>query len=227
MRCYRTVSAVGPYWAFTKVVRLKTYGAKRFVIVHEQEELQDSPRFLLTDAKHWESTRIIETWSYRWTAAVFHEFDRQVCGMEAVQVRKEDAGIRHGWLSGVAQSLIQRAPVVASKSERCMFVEGHITFGQQCRARGREVLRATLALCQRSFAEGKICDQVLELPDASVSERRHQLSMLINFPSRDRYGNTSPDLAETVSKNADAVLAKARGESESTWNQQRAISRSL
>ena len=96
MRCYRTVSAVGPYWAFTKVVRLKTYGAKRFVIVHEQEELQDSPRFLLTDAKHWESTRIIETWSYRWTAAVFHEFDKQVCGMDAVQVRKEDAGIRHG-----------------------------------------------------------------------------------------------------------------------------------
>ena len=154
---------VKQYWAFTKVVRLKKYGAKRCVMVHEQEALQDSPRFLLTDAKYWESTRIIETWSYRWTAEVFHEFDKQVCGMEAAQVRKEEAVIRHFRLSCVAQSLIQRAPAVASKSERFVFADGHITFGQQCRAIGREVIRATLALCQRYFAEGKTCDQVLEL----------------------------------------------------------------
>ena len=54
---------VKQYWVFTKVVRLKKYGAKRLVIVHKHAALQDSPRFLLTDAKHWESTRIIETWS--------------------------------------------------------------------------------------------------------------------------------------------------------------------
>jgi hypothetical protein len=44
-----------------------------------------------------------------------------------------------------------------------MFAEGHVTFSQQCRAIGREVLRATRALCQRYCAEGKTCDQVLEL----------------------------------------------------------------
>ena len=37
-----------PFWAFTKVVRLKRYGRKRLVIVHEQEDLRDAPRFLLT-----------------------------------------------------------------------------------------------------------------------------------------------------------------------------------
>ena len=55
--------ATKPYWAFTKGVRLKTYGEKRVVIVHEQEDLQDSPRFFVTDAKHGESKRILETWS--------------------------------------------------------------------------------------------------------------------------------------------------------------------
>jgi hypothetical protein len=40
-------------------------------VVHEQAELQDSPRFFLTDAKHWESTRILETWSYRWTVEIY------------------------------------------------------------------------------------------------------------------------------------------------------------
>ena len=52
------------FWAFTKVVRLKKYSRKRLVIVHETEDLTDTPRFLLTDARHWESGRIIQTWSY-------------------------------------------------------------------------------------------------------------------------------------------------------------------
>jgi hypothetical protein len=151
------------YWGFTKVVRLKKYGEKRVLIVHEQEDLQDNPRFFVTDAKHWESKRILETWSYRWTAEVFHEFDKQVCGLEAAQGRKEEAVTRHFRLSGVAQSLIQRAPAVASKSERYAFAEGQSTFGQKCRVISREVLRAMLALCQRYFAEGKTCDHMLEL----------------------------------------------------------------
>src|SRR5918911_1417100 len=54
------------FFAFTKVVRLKRYGRKRLVIVHEREDLTDAPRFLLTDALHWESGRVIQTWSYRW-----------------------------------------------------------------------------------------------------------------------------------------------------------------
>jgi hypothetical protein len=56
------------FWAFTKVVRLKRYGRKRLVIVHEQEDLGDEPRFLLTDAQHWESGRVLETWSDRWSS---------------------------------------------------------------------------------------------------------------------------------------------------------------
>jgi hypothetical protein len=55
------------FWAFTKVVRLKRYGRKRIVIVHEQADLADPARFLVTDALHWESKRVIQTWSYRWS----------------------------------------------------------------------------------------------------------------------------------------------------------------
>ena len=62
------------YWAFTKVVRLKRYGKKRLVIVHEKSDLSDEGRYLLTDATHWESGRILEVWSYRWTCEIFHEF---------------------------------------------------------------------------------------------------------------------------------------------------------
>jgi hypothetical protein len=51
---------VREYWCFTKVVRLKRDGRKVLVIVHEQADLNDPPRFLLTDAQHWESGRIVE-----------------------------------------------------------------------------------------------------------------------------------------------------------------------
>src|SRR5688500_2744226 len=95
--------------AFSKVVRLKRYGRKRLVIVHEQAELSDSPRFLLTDARHWESGRVIETWSYRWAIEVFHEFGKQVTGLESAQVRKEEAVKRHFRLSCGAQSVVTRA----------------------------------------------------------------------------------------------------------------------
>jgi len=152
-----------PYWAFTKTVRLKRYGRKRLVIVHAQQDLTDAPRFFVTDALHWESGRVIETWSYRWSSEIFHEFGKQVTGLEAAQVRKEKAVTRHFRLSCVAQSIVQRAPARESTSERYAFAEGQITFGQKWRAIGREVMRSLLELMKHLFTEGKSCADVLEL----------------------------------------------------------------
>jgi hypothetical protein len=151
------------FFAFTKVVRLKREGRKRLVIVQERQALSDAPRFLVTDALHWESGGVIQTGSYRWASEVFQEFGKQVCGLESAQVRKEEAVTRHFRLSCVAQSLVQRAPAAESKSERYAFAAGKKTYGQKCRVMSREVVRSLLALSQRYFAEGKSCDEVLEV----------------------------------------------------------------
>ena len=150
-------------WAFTKTVRLRRYGRKRIVIVHEREDLSDVPRFLLSDALHWESGRIIETWSFRWSAELFHAFGKQGTGLEAAQVRTEEAVKRHLRLSGVAQSLLQRAPVVASSVEKFAFAQGQSTLGQRCRVIAREVFQALLQVAQRLFTDGRSCEQVLEV----------------------------------------------------------------
>jgi len=151
------------YWAFTKVVRLKRYGRKRLVIAHEKEDLSDPPRYLLTSAKHWNSGKTIQTWSYRWSSEVFHEFAKQLTGLESSQVRKEEAVKRHFRLSCVSQSLIQRASAVGSESERFEFARGKATLGQRCRTIAREVFRSMLELSKRLFAEGKSCDEVLDM----------------------------------------------------------------
>ena len=116
----------------------------------------------MTDALHWESGRIIETWSFRWAAEVFHEFSKQGTGLEAAQVRNEEAVKRHLRLSCLAQSLLQRAPAVASTSEQFAFAKGEITLGQRCRALTREVFSSLLSLAQRLFAGGYSCAQVVE-----------------------------------------------------------------
>jgi len=150
------------FWVFTKSVRLKRYGRKRIALVHERAALTDTPRFLVTDALHWESGRMIETWSFRWAAEVFHEFSKQGTGLEAAQVRNEEAVKRHLRLSCLAQSVLQRAPAVASASEQFAFAKGESTFGQRCRAITREVFSSLLTVAKRLFAGGYSCDQVAE-----------------------------------------------------------------
>jgi hypothetical protein len=151
------------FWVFTKVVRLKRYGRKRLVIVHAQEDLGDAPRFLLTDALHWDSGRVIETWSYRWAAEIFHEFGKQVTGLEAAQVRKEEAVKRHFRLSCVAQSLLQQAPASGSATERVAFAQGAMTIGQKVRTIARDALQSLLKLVEQLFAQGHSCEHILEV----------------------------------------------------------------
>jgi hypothetical protein len=151
------------YWVFTKSVRLKRYGRKRLVIVHEQPDLQDTPWFLLTDALHWESGRVIETWSYRWAAEILHEFAKQVTGLEAAQVRKEEAVTRHFRLSGVAQSLVQRTPASGAETERFTFAQGDVTIGQRVRTIAREALHGLLRLVEYLLAQGRSCEHILEV----------------------------------------------------------------
>ena len=151
------------FWAFTKVVRLKKYGKKRLVIAHETEDLSDPPRFLLTDALHWDITRIIRTWNYRWSVEVFHEFAKQMTGLESSQVRKEEAVKRHFRLSCVAQSLLQRVTCAGQKSEKFKFAKEKPTIGQRMYSLNREALGQLLSLAEGLFAQGKSCQDILEV----------------------------------------------------------------
>jgi hypothetical protein len=150
-------------WIFSKVVRLKRYGKRRLFIVHDESDLRDSPQYLVTNALHWEGTKAIQTWSYRWTSEIFHEFGKQCTGFEAAQVRKEEAVNRHFQLSCVAQSILQRVLPEASTSEKFAFADGNVTCGQRLKAIAREVFRTVLTFARHLFEEGKSCQHVLEI----------------------------------------------------------------
>ena len=151
------------YWAFSKCIRLKKYGRKRLVIVHETEDLSDTPRFLLSDARHWEATRIIRTWLSRWPIEVFHEFCKQVTGLESAQLRNEEAVKRHFALSCVAQSILQSVTGCGEKLERFSFVKETQSIGQKVYQLSRESLNALLRLVQQLLAQERSIEQILEV----------------------------------------------------------------
>jgi hypothetical protein len=151
-------------WAFTKVVRLKKYGRKRLVIVHEKSDFSDNPRFLLSDALHWDASKIFATWSYRWSVEIFHEFSKQLVGFESAQLRNEEAVKRHFCLSCVAQSVLQQASCSGRKSERFNSTqEKESTIGQRLHSLGREALHNLLKLAHSLLTQGKSTEQVLEV----------------------------------------------------------------
>ena len=135
----------------------------RLVIVHEHAELTDTLHFFLTEAQHGESGRIMETWSYRWASESFHEFGKQVMGLEAAQVRQEEAVTRHCRLSCVAPSLLQRASTSPSVSERFACAQGAITVGQKAQVIARKALDGLLRLAASLLARGHKCEQILEM----------------------------------------------------------------
>jgi hypothetical protein len=149
-------------WIFSKVVRLKRYGKLRLFIVYEEEDLSGTPQYLVTNALHWEGTKAIQTWSYRWPSEVFHEFGKQCAGFESAQVRKEEAVIRHFRLSCVAQSILQRVVTEVSTSEKFAFADGTVTCGQRLKAITREVFLSVLTFARQLFEAGQSCYDVLE-----------------------------------------------------------------
>ena len=151
-------------WAFTKVVRLKKYTRKRLVIVHEKSDLSDAPRFLLTDALHWDASRVFASWSYRWSVEIFHEFSKQIVGFESAQLRNEEAVKRHFCLSCVAQSVLQQANCHGGKSEQFSFApENEPTIGQRLYSLTREALHNLLELSQNLLLQGKSTEQIMEV----------------------------------------------------------------
>ena len=132
-----------PLSVFTKVIRLKRYGRKRLVIVHEQQDLGDLPTFADGCAALGQSSRI-ETWSYRWTTEIFHEFGKQLWfgGGSGAQGGSRETPLPFELRSAVAAP----AGTGFRVGNRKVYVpQGAITIGQKVRTIARDALRICLS----------------------------------------------------------------------------------
>ena len=78
-------------------------------------------------------------------------------------MRKEEAVTRHFHLRCVAQSLVQRTPASGAETERFAFAQRDSTVEQRVRTIARDALHGLLKLVEHLFAQGRSCDQILEV----------------------------------------------------------------
>jgi hypothetical protein len=133
-------------------------------MIHELADLSDAPRFLVTDALHWDGSPIFSTWSFRWPVETFHQFAKQLTGFEDAQLRNEEAVKRHFCLSCIAQSALQSASCSGQNSERFNFAhDREQTIGQRRYSLSREAVQQVVEFTQSLLNQGKSVEQIMEV----------------------------------------------------------------
>lgn len=154
------------FFFFSKVFRLrKGWGKKKVVIVYEKEDFSDEPGFLICNSNDYRAEKIIQLWSYRWTCEIFHDFGKEVTGLEKAQVRNKESVMRHLRLCALSQSLLQDTETQPSAREKFNFADGAITVGQKVMKIAKEALQAIIQFTQnmtkQNWSEEKIMDTLM------------------------------------------------------------------
>lgn len=150
------------FWVFSKVLRLKgEWGRKRIAIVHEKEDLSDPPRFLITNANRWNGLTMIKVWSYRWPCEIFHDFGKNILGLEKAQVRKKEAVLKHLRLACVSQSILNQTQVKPSNSEQFKFAQGQVTVGQKVKSIARSLLQSIVEFTKNALQQQKTTSDIM------------------------------------------------------------------
>ncbi len=150
------------YLVFTKVLRLKKHwGRKRIAIVFEKEDLSDSPRVLISNATHWNGVKILKLWNYRWPCEIFHNFGKNISGLENAQVRKKESVKKQLRLACLSQSILNQTEVHSSTREEFSFAKGAITIGQKVKSIAREVLESLVCFTKDMLDRNKNVTEIL------------------------------------------------------------------
>lgn len=152
------------YWAFTKVLPMKSLKRQRVRIVASYEneiKLAHTPNFYTANRKEWEAKRILTTYLDRWPTETFNEDAKGNLGFEDYQLRRLRAIRRHWYLSFVAYSLLgDQAPPGRSR----WAVRGRFqSTGQRCQAVVDELLGYLVHWIAQQTQAGLSPDTVLQL----------------------------------------------------------------
>jgi len=142
------------YWAFTKVLALKSLQDRRIRIVasFDNPDLQGEPCLVSTNRLDWERTHILFTYSDRWPTETFNEDVKGHLGFEDYQLHKLRGIRRHWYLCLAAYSLLgdQGHP---GRSRHGVPVPFEST-GQRCQAVVHELLGHLVDWIAQRLEEG-------------------------------------------------------------------------
>jgi hypothetical protein len=132
-------------WMFTKSVRIPSVDHKvRIVILWDKKGDKEAKKILVTNRVHWEVTRILRVYRYRWTGTeCFHRDGKQHLGMGDCQLRSGEGQTRHMYMVFLAYSILMRQ--LRQSRSSAWAVDRLTTIGQACMAVLKDTLSQTLS----------------------------------------------------------------------------------
>ena len=163
---YRRYLVAGrSYWVFTKVLTVKSLQRRvRLVASYDNAALQGEPKWLATNRKDWEPTKILTSFLYRWPTETFNEDAKQHLGLEDYQLRKIVGIKRHWYLVFTAYSLLR---LDAEQSRLLKVVTAGLeTTGERCRAVAQEMVRTLVLWIYKRVKEEQSATPILHALNA-------------------------------------------------------------
>lgn len=142
------------YYCFTKVVNMSKLGKVRLLITHEQEDLSDTPKYLVTNNVQWEARRILRVYQSRWPIETFYRDSKQNLGLEDYEMRDLLGIKRHWYLVFLSYTLLTLSSMDRSLRK---WVHANVrTIGEKCRWTATEIIRnfTLWVLKQNSLQKG-------------------------------------------------------------------------
>ncbi|MFQ5825399.1 MAG: IS701 family transposase, partial [bacterium] len=142
------------YYCFTKVVNMSKLGKVRLLIIHEEEDLSDTPKYLVTNNLRWEARRILRVYQSRWPIETFYRDSKQNLGLEDYEMRDLVGIKRHWYLVFLSYTLLTLSSMDRSLRK---WVHANVrTIGEKCRWAATEIIRnfTLWVLKQNSLQKG-------------------------------------------------------------------------
>lgn len=151
------------FWYFTKSVTLKTNGKVRIVSTFEEKDgvIETHPTVLVTNRTDWDVTKIIKSYTKRWSIETFFRDSKQSLGFEDYQLRSIDAVERHLCLVNLAYSLLELQRV-----ESCLLTKVAnqlTTIGQTARNVTNDILRSLVLWVYQQAKQTKNPEHIYQI----------------------------------------------------------------
>jgi len=142
------------YWYFTKVVTMSKLGKVRLLILHQKQDLSDTPKYLAANQLGWEARRILRVYKSRWSIETFYRDSKQNLGLEDYEMRNLVGIKRHWYLVFLSYTLLTLSSL--DRSLRKWVHANASTIGAKCRWAATDIIRnfTLWVLKQNSLQKG-------------------------------------------------------------------------
>ena len=141
-------------WYFTKVVTMSKLGKVRLLILHQKQDLSDTPKYLAANQLGWEARRILRVYKSRWSIETFYRDSKQNLGLEDYEMRNLVGIKRHWYLVFLSYTLLTLSSL--DRSLRKWVHANASTIGAKCRWAATDIIRnfTLWVLKQNSLQKG-------------------------------------------------------------------------